>query len=87
MPASGVFHTTNRGAVTWCGFARRIFELAERDVRVKPVTTAEFPRLAPRPTNSVLENTRFVELGLPPLPTWEEGLQRCLARLVGPGVL
>jgi dTDP-4-dehydrorhamnose reductase len=87
VPASGVFHTTNRGAVTWCGFARHIFELAGRDVRVKPVPTAEFPRPALRPTNSVLENTRFAELGLPPLPTWEEGLERCLARLVGPGVL
>ena len=77
---------TNRGAVTWCGFARRIFELSGRDVRVKPVTTAEFPRPAPRPANSVLANTRFAELGLPALPTWEEGLERCLARSVGPGV-
>ncbi len=86
VPASGVFHTTNRGAVTWCGFARSIFELAGLHVRLKPVATAQFPRPAPRPANSVLENTRFAELGLPPLPTWEEGLERCLARINGEGV-
>lgn len=80
---SGTFHVTNRGSVTWNGFARRIFREAGKDVTVHAVTSDEFPRPAPRPGNSVLENTRFAELGLPAMPTWEEGLARCLARLGG----
>jgi dTDP-4-dehydrorhamnose reductase len=78
---SGAYHVTNVGATTWYGFARRIFEMAGMDVRVTPVSSAEFPRPATRPVNSVLENTRFAAEGLPEMPAWEDGLRRCLERL------
>jgi dTDP-4-dehydrorhamnose reductase len=78
---SGVYHVTNAGSVTWNGFARRIFAVAGMDVRVIPVTSAEFPRPAPRPGNSVLANTRFAREGLRPPPAWETALERCLSRL------
>lgn len=80
---SGIYHVTNAGSVTWNGFARRIFALAGMDVDVIPVTSAEFPRPAPRPASSVLANTRFAREGLPAVPAWEDGLERCLARLAG----
>ena len=78
---SGTFHATNTGSVTWHGFAKAIFAGAGLDVRVKSVTTAEFPRPARRPANSVLADTRFTAAGLPAMPSWESGLARCLARL------
>jgi hypothetical protein len=47
---AGVYHATSSGSVTWYGFAREIFGLLGADpARVRPVTTAEFPRPAPRP--------------------------------------
>jgi dTDP-4-dehydrorhamnose reductase len=79
--ASGTFHVTNRGAVTWNGFARAIFARAGLSVTVNAVSSSEFPRPARRPSNSVLANTRFAEVGIPPMPTWEDGLRRCLERL------
>jgi dTDP-4-dehydrorhamnose reductase len=77
----GTFHTTNTGSVTWNGFARAIFAGAGLDVNVKPVPSAEFPRPARRPSNSVLLDTRLAAEGLSPMPSWEDGLARCLARL------
>jgi dTDP-4-dehydrorhamnose reductase len=82
----GVYHVTNSGSVTWCGFARAIFERAGLPVKVTPVTTAEFPRPAPRPANSVLAETRFAGEGIPAMAPWDDALQRCLSRLPsGPG--
>jgi dTDP-4-dehydrorhamnose reductase len=77
---SGVYHVTNAGSVTWNGFARRIFDLAGMNVTVTPVTSAEFPRPAPRPANSVLRNTRFAKEGIAAVPGWEDALRRCLER-------
>ncbi len=80
--ASGLYHVTNAGSTTWNGFARRIFEVAGKHVVVDACTTAEFPRPAKRPANSVLADTRRAAAGLSPMPSWEDALGRCLARHV-----
>lgn len=71
----GVYHATNRGETTWCGFTRAIFEELGADPdRVLPTTTEAFPRPAPRPRYSVLSPRAWDEAGLPPLPGWREAL-------------
>ena len=83
-PVRGVLHAVNAGATTWCGLARRVFELAGADpARVVPSTTDEVPRPAPRPPWSVLDASRWAAAGLPALPPWEDALRRCLAELLG----
>jgi dTDP-4-dehydrorhamnose reductase len=81
---SGVYHVTSSGSVTWNGFARAIFAGAGMDVAVTAVTSAELPRPAPRPANSVLACTRFAREGIRAVPAWEDGLRRCLERLAAP---
>ncbi len=70
----GVYHTTNSGSVSWCGFARRIFEEAAMDVKVIPIKTAEMKRPAPRPPYSVLRGFNLELQGLSLMRPWEEGL-------------
>ena len=77
----GVWHATNAGEVSWCGFARAVFvELGADPDRVHPVTTAEFPRPAPRPAYSVLSGRAWQEAGLRPLPDWRDALAAAFAR-------
>lgn len=80
VQAYGVFHATNEGRCTWFDFAKLIFQLAGKDVDVRPITSDQFRSLARRPKCSVLLNTRFEALGLPQLPPWEEGLAEYFRR-------
>jgi dTDP-4-dehydrorhamnose reductase len=79
---AGTFHVTNQGAVTWFEFAQAVLASAGLDpARVKPVTTAEFERPAPRPANSVLDNAALRLGGVPLLPHYRESLDRLVAEL------
>jgi dTDP-4-dehydrorhamnose reductase len=74
----GVWHVTAAGECTWAEFAAAIFEEAGLACRVRPVSTAELGRPAPRPAYSVL---RSEKPDAPRLPYWRDGLRACLARL------
>ncbi|RST11222.1 dTDP-4-dehydrorhamnose reductase [Streptomyces sp. WAC05374] len=71
----GVYHATNGGDGTWYDLARETFRLLGADPgRVRPATSASFPRPAPRPAYSVLGHARWREAGLPPPRDWREAL-------------
>ncbi|WP_217914223.1 dTDP-4-dehydrorhamnose reductase [Miltoncostaea marina] len=70
LPA-GVYHTAGAGAVTWAGLARAVFEEAGIACAVRPQTTAELGRPAPRPACSALRSARP---GAPRLRPWREAL-------------
>ena len=79
-PACGVFHATNSGEVSWYGFAREIFTLLGADPdRVRPVTSEQFVRPAPRPAYSVLGHQRWAAAGIPAMRDWREALQAAFA--------
>ena len=68
----GIYHITNSGSCSWCEFAKYIFEVAEKDVKVIPVTASEFARPAPRPHYSVLNNKKWIENGFKPLRSYKD---------------
>jgi dTDP-4-dehydrorhamnose reductase len=74
----GLWHLAADGDCTWAELAEAIFEDAGLDCRVRPITTAELGRPAPRPAYSVLRSERP---DAPRLPHWREGLRACLERL------
>ncbi len=76
--ASGIVHATNSGHVSWHGLAIEIARRLGSDAKVQPVTTAEFPRPAPRPAYSVLDNTLLNRLLDRRMPSWEDALARYL---------
>lgn len=79
---TGVLHLTNQGVVTWFELARKVVEMAGLDPDViTPCTTADYPRPAPRPANSVLESERLADSGLEPMPHFDAGLRRAVAQL------
>jgi len=72
---TGVLHVAGGGSCSWHELAQATFDEAGADCRAVPVTTAEFPRPAPRPAWSVLRSTRP---DAPALPPWREGLSAYL---------
>lgn len=70
----GVYHVTNEGECSWYDFACDIFELSNVDVKVIPVSTEKFPRPAPRPHYSVLDNKKWNASGFVPMRDYKEAL-------------
>lgn len=71
----GVYHATNSGQASWYEFAKAVFSVAGLDPdRVKPTSSAQFVRPAPRPAYSVLGHGAWRRVGLAPLRDWREAL-------------
>ncbi len=84
--AAGLLHLTNQGTLTWYRLAREVLELAGMDRGlIRPTTTAQMPRPAPRPAYSVLASERLAELGIPPLPHYRSGLSEAVGGLLARG--
>jgi dTDP-4-dehydrorhamnose reductase len=77
----GVYHATNEGICSWYEFACTIFKEAGVDVKVVPVTTAEYAAKAKRPANSRMDNNKLTENGFHKLPAWQDALARYVLML------
>ncbi|AKN17962.1 dTDP-6-deoxy-L-lyxo-4-hexulose reductase rmlD [Mycobacterium haemophilum DSM 44634] len=75
-----LLHAANEGAVSRFGQARAVFEECGADPqRVRPVSSAQFPRPAPRPSYSALSGREWAAAGLTPLRPWRSALVAALA--------
>ena len=72
---TGPIHLTCEGRATWFEFAAEIFRLSGSDCKTVPCSTSEFPRPAPRPANSQLDNLVLTKHNLPPMPHWQNALE------------
>ena len=85
--AAGVFHYTNAGETSWCGFAAAILEDAARigfEIKtdtVTPIPTAEYPLPATRPAYSVLDTEKIQTCLSLPIPQWRDSLKNMLKEL------
>lgn len=83
----GVMHWTGAGAASWYDFAVAIAEegqqlgLLDKNVKINPLTTEQYPTPAARPHYSVLELTRtWNQLGINAVH-WREDLRAMLKEL------
>lgn len=74
----GVYHISNSGSCSWYEFAKEIFKVSDMEVQVNPCTTADFPRPAARPANSVFEHMSIKLNKLTPIRHWREALSSFL---------
>lgn len=88
-PFDGTYHLVASGQASWCGFARAIFERAqrsgmiERAPRVAAITTADFPTRAKRPAYSVLDTSKLQSAFGVALPGWQTALDGVIGELRG----
>jgi dTDP-4-dehydrorhamnose reductase len=75
----GIYHVSNAGQTTWCGFARTIFEAEKKEIEVIPITAEQYNAPAKRPANSVFDMTKLLrDTGYAPRH-WTEALGQYLA--------
>ena len=72
---SGIVHVTNAGDCSWFEFAREIVKGAGLPTEVRPVSSAQIARRAPRPAYSVLSPSSSQRVGIV-MPTWQDALRR-----------
>ncbi len=75
--ATGLIHVTNSEDCSWFEFAREIVKDAGLDSEVRPVSSQQMMRPAPRPAYSVLSPDSVQRYGIN-MPTWRDALQRYL---------
>ncbi|WP_027376022.1 dTDP-4-dehydrorhamnose reductase [Kaistella palustris] len=74
----GIFHFSNYPETTWFDFAEKIAELAASEIKLKPITTAEFPTAAKRPQRSTMALDKIEKVyGIEP-KYWENSLEECI---------
>lgn len=86
---SGIYHLSSEGETTWFEFAKEIFRTAPlkcqlKVQRVDPIPSSAYPTPAKRPLNSTLSKEKIKQVFGVTLPSWEEGLQACVASLKTP---
>lgn len=79
--ATGVFHYTNQGCITWFDFAKAIAELSQSNCEVLPITTADFPTPAKRPAYSLMDCSKINEAYQIELLPWLDSLARCITSM------
>ncbi|MGC2474615.1 MAG: dTDP-4-dehydrorhamnose reductase [Candidatus Sulfotelmatobacter sp.] len=75
--AAGIVHVTNAGDCTWFEFAQEIVKNAGLAAEVRPVSSQQMARPAPRPAYSVLSATSLGQCGIV-MPGWQDALRRYL---------
>jgi dTDP-4-dehydrorhamnose reductase len=75
--ATGIVHVTNTGDCTWFDFAQEIIRGEGLATTVRPVSSQQMARPAPRPAYSVLSPASVQALGIE-MPSRQNALQRYL---------
>ena len=81
--AWGTYHVTTRGSASWYEFATRILAMdpdraSHASRAVLPVPTSQVPTPARRPSNGVLDVTKFERTFEHALPDWEPALEQVM---------
>ena len=82
---SGVVHVTNQSACSWYQFAGEVVAAMGKDpAMVQPIATVDLqpPRPAPRPANSVLDNSVLRMAGFAAMRDFREPLRETVASLM-----
>ncbi len=76
----GASHITDGGQCSWYEFACEIKRLAGNQCDIRPCTSDEFKRPAPRPAYSVLDISK-TESALGPMPDWKHNLAEVIGQM------
>lgn len=76
---NGIYHYSNKGAISWCDFAQAIMEEYGLDCKVNPIPSSQYPTPAERPAYSVLDLTSLDRFDYVTFHDWRDSLQNCIS--------
>jgi dTDP-4-dehydrorhamnose reductase len=79
--AYGLYHVTNSGGCSRYEYVRHIVDSFGLGTPVEKVDSSHHPRSAPVPACEMLDNLNTKFLGLPPLPPWQDAVERYVRTL------
>ena len=77
----GIYHFCNEGITNWYLFASDIKSRINSACEILPIETKEYPTPAKRPAYSVLDCSKVKSTYAVSIPTWQDGLARCIKLL------
>lgn len=77
----GVFHFSNYPETNWFEFASKIAEFSNSKIKLKAISTEEFPTPAKRPKRSTMALDKIEEVYKVEPIHWEHSLQDCIETL------
>jgi len=80
---AGIYHFSNEGVAGWYDFAMAIRELISLKTPVVPISSADYPAAAQRPSYSVLSKSKLKKTFQWTVPYWRDSLQHCISRIKG----
>ncbi|MFH4963808.1 dTDP-4-dehydrorhamnose reductase [Gaetbulibacter sp. M235] len=78
----GIYHYSNEGVVSWYEFAKAIFELYHKKIKVVSIVTTDYPTPAKRPRYSVLSKVKIRSQFAVSILDWSLSLERTLKKCV-----
>ena len=77
--AFGIYNFSKEGQCSWYEFAKKIFEINNCTIDLKPIPTSSFPTPAKRPKFSVLDKCKIKQVFGIEIKSWEERLKEMQA--------
>lgn len=74
--AYGLYHYSHEGACSWFEFATEIMCVYQKNCKVKPIPTNEFPTPAKRPNYSVMDKSKIKAVLNIEIPDWRVALKQ-----------
>lgn len=76
---NGIYHYSNKGAISWCDFAAAIMKEYGLDCKVNPIPSAQYPTPAERPAYSVLDLSSLEQFEFMAFHDWQDSLRNCIS--------
>ncbi|MBW1944229.1 MAG: dTDP-4-dehydrorhamnose reductase [Deltaproteobacteria bacterium] len=74
----GTYHATSEGHCSPAQCAEYVYSTLKVKVKLEPITLAEYPFVAKRPVNCILENRLLKKQGVNIMPAWKKDLKTFL---------
>lgn len=78
---AGIYNYSNEGVCTWYDFAVEIIREAGLSCQIKPILTADYKSIAPRPAYSVMDKKKIKDNYNLIIPHWRTSLTKCMKLL------